>query len=149
MRCFEINIDSSIEKIDTSFYPKYRDLSNYSNICCTYTQFSNDTVIVDSIKKVLFNPERNGRGLSGRKTMGVSHLLKSATINIRQIQSLFISSMNSITKNSLINLIYNFMNLLSLPFIEYDVISFLTCGYNSCICTGGITSETQLIQTHE
>ena len=29
---FEINIDSSIEKIDTSFYPKYRDLSNYSNI---------------------------------------------------------------------------------------------------------------------
>ena len=59
---FEINIDSSIEKIDTSFYPKYRDLSNYSNICCTYTQFSNDTVIVDSIKKVLFNPERNGRG---------------------------------------------------------------------------------------
>jgi hypothetical protein len=41
------------------------------------------------------------------------------------------------------------MNLLSLPFIEYDVISFLTCGYNSFICTGGITSETQLIQTHE
>ncbi len=47
---FEIRIDSSIEKLDTIFRPKYKYGSDYTTICIKESIESNDTIMFSNRK---------------------------------------------------------------------------------------------------
>lgn len=44
---FEINIDSTIEKLDTVYYPKLGSGGHYNTICYIYHREMDDTIMLD------------------------------------------------------------------------------------------------------
>lgn len=56
---FEITIDSSVEKLDTVYYPKLGSGGHYNNICKTYYYEMDDTIIYNGIKS--FNNHKKKR----------------------------------------------------------------------------------------
>jgi hypothetical protein len=49
---FEINIDSSVEKLDTFYVPKLGSGGHYNNICRIYHYEFNDTIIINKEKRI-------------------------------------------------------------------------------------------------
>jgi hypothetical protein len=49
---FELNIDASVEKLDTFYLPKLGSGGHYNNICRIYHYEFNDTIIINKEKRI-------------------------------------------------------------------------------------------------